>query len=40
MDAKPEESDPPIYPLEVIQDQATVSATVSDISFLNRYIIY
>ena len=40
MDAKSEESEPPIYPPEVIQDEASVSTTVSDISFLNRYIIY
>ena len=40
MDAKSEESEPPIDPHEVIQDKASVSTTVSDISFLNRYIIY
>ena len=40
MDAKSEESEPSMHPLEVIQDEASVSATVSDISFLNRYIIY
>ena len=40
MDAKSKESEPPIHPPKVIQDKAFVSTTVSDISFLNRYIIY
>ena len=35
MDVKSEESEPPIHPPEVIHDEASMSTTVSDISFLN-----
>ena len=40
MDGKSEESEPPIHPPKVSQDEASMNTTVSDISFLNRYIIY